>query len=109
MPTGFAAARAFCFCAVGFTPTGLAPAAGRAPAEVIRRKFASDAFMRCVFTVGAARRVFCGAYPALVDAAAYRAFAVFIELAVEYPALADVYPALAVEYAARCVFAPFAV
>lgn len=65
--------------------------------------------MRCVFTVGAARRVFCGAYPALVDAAAYRAFAVFIELAVEYPALADVYPALAVEYAARCVFAPFAV
>ena len=72
--------------------------------------------MRCVFTVGAARRVFCGAYPALVDAAAYRAFAVFIELAVEYPALADIYPAfadaypaLAVEYAARCVFAPFAV
>ena len=78
--------------------------------------------MRCVFTVGAARRVFCGAYPALVDAAAYLEFAVFIEFADVYPVFADAYPAfadvypvfadaypaLAVEYATRCVFAPFA-
>ena len=85
--------------------------------------------MRCVFTAGAARRVFCGAYPAFADAAAYLEFAVFIEFADAYPAFADAYPtfadvypafadvypvfadaypALAVEYAARCVFAPFA-